>query len=266
MQETEIQERLESLLGIEGLTIQVVIEEDDLLVILNRSGAAHLDYETIVAQVQEEIELNCMEFDSIQFYSRVMGEHDPDWARTVHLGPQPTGTATVIVSAARSAPTVIEDRREEEDISSKLPPTPTLVIDNSDTTIEEETFNLPKPKLHRPQPPKVEDSFTAPTLELPLHALPAEADEDDNSAPTQVAAPPPKPPQPEPPAPPPPPTPTFPKGIIAAVAVVVLLAIGGLIWSTSRPQQKTQPKKSQIGLIVLSKNSNLPISLHHVRT
>ncbi len=274
MQETEIKDRLESLLGIEGLTIQVVLEENSLLVILNRSGTEHPDYSPIVNQVVDEVELSLIPVQSIQFYSRILGEHEPDWARTIPLGQQGTGNATVIVSSARSAPTVIEDLNQTEDISTKLvvpPPTVTKVIANETTTLEEESFNLPKPdlKARKPKkpkpiesPPEEHHSFSAPTLEVPIADLLAEQfEEQDNSAPTEVAVPPPKPkPKVEPiPAPAPAPSP-LPKVVIAfVIGGSLIIALGWFVWSKTRSKPKPKPKKTQIEFMIPAKINYLSL-------
>ena len=273
MQETEIKDRLESLLGIEGLTIQVVLEENSLFVILNRSGAEHLDYTPIVDQVVDEVELSLIPVQSIQFYSRVLGEHEPDWARTIPIGQQGTGNATVIVSAARSAPTVIEESNQTEDQSTKLvvpPPSVTKVIANETTTIEEESFNLPKPDLkdRKPKktkpiesPPEEHHSFSAPTIEAPIADLLAEQEELDNSGATEVAAPPPRPkPKVEPiPAPAPAPSP-LPKVVIALViSGSLIIALGWFVWSKTRSKPKPKPKKAQIEFMIPAKINYLSL-------
>ncbi len=248
MPETELKDRLQALLAAEGITIQVVEQDDQLLVILNRSEAAHPDYTTIIDQVVDEIELSLMPVQSIQFYSRVLGKHEPDWARTVPLGSQGTGNATVIVSSARSAPTVIETP-PEEDISTKLvpPPVTQVIEDGSTTTIEEEEFNLPKPNI---RPSKIKPKRPKPAPTPPVVSLPEEPT--DNSAATEVARIVPKP-QPKPPEPiiDPVPAPFPVQNVILGIVVIgSIITIGWFVWSKTRPQSKPKPKKSQVVIIL----------------
>ncbi|MCS6959311.1 MAG: hypothetical protein RMK91_04610 [Pseudanabaenaceae cyanobacterium SKYGB_i_bin29] len=230
--EPQLKDHLEALLNIPGLVLQLTEEGDSLIVVLNRSQPHHLDYVTIVDRVIDEIELNLLPYKSVQFYSRVLGEEEPDWTRTIPLGQQ-RGTATVIISSSH---TLHRD-------SGK-----THVIDNEE---QEEEFNLPKPRLpqrqpHKPQPARPAQKpaeVAAPTVMAPRTSEPPKKEDEEVAAETQVVTPSP-PARLKPPEPVPNPVPASPlpwRSVLLAGAVVVVVgAAGWLLWH----RNQSKPKKA----------------------
>ncbi len=263
--ELQFKERLEALLNIPGLVLQLTEEGDSLVVVLNRPHPSHLDYVSIVDRVIEEVEISLLPYRSVQFYSRLLGEEEPDWTRTIPLGQQ-QGSATVIISSTPSAPTPIEESPAPTADSSK-----TQVIDNEETDIEEieEEFNLPKPQLpsrqpRKPKPPVEQEDLqevAAPTMMAPIPQSKKveEKVEEEVAAETQIAAPPPRP-QPKPPQPVSQPvsSPPFPwQSVLIAGAVVVLLGtIGWFLWR--RNQSKPQKASTMPYVVILSAKRDVP--------
>ncbi len=86
MNELEIANSLEERFGIPGLQVQVQGLENDLVVVFNRPGTEHLDYNNLTKKtVQILRSLEVPPPGQITFYSRVLGEEETDWDKTIKI-------------------------------------------------------------------------------------------------------------------------------------------------------------------------------------
>jgi len=83
---TEITASLDALLAGHNLSIQVIQQEQQLLVILNRPTASHLDYNRVSKSITDYVlALQLPDIYFLVIYSRVLGEFDPDWQTQIDL-------------------------------------------------------------------------------------------------------------------------------------------------------------------------------------
>jgi len=83
---TEITASLDALLAGHNLSIQVIQQEQQLLVILNRAAASHLDYNRLSRSITDHVlALQLPDIYFLVIYSRVLGEFDPDWQTQIDL-------------------------------------------------------------------------------------------------------------------------------------------------------------------------------------
>ncbi len=86
MNKPEIADSLEQRLGIPGLQVQAQWQENDLVVVFNRPETEHLDYSNLTKKtVQILRSLEVPPPGQITFYSRVLGEEETDWDKTIKI-------------------------------------------------------------------------------------------------------------------------------------------------------------------------------------
>lgn len=112
----EIAAKLEKFFGISGLQIQVVWQDDDLVVVFNRPAADHLEYNQMTKQTVKLLQdLKVPAPQRLIFYSRILGQEEPDWDKIVK-----------VKKAGVSKPTAAEE--ELTVLQAEEKPVPTQVV------------------------------------------------------------------------------------------------------------------------------------------
>ncbi|MFN3361414.1 MAG: hypothetical protein ACK421_08325 [Pseudanabaenaceae cyanobacterium] len=134
MEEMEIAAKLEDFLGIPGLQIQVVWQEKDLVVVFNRPDVDHLEYTQLTKRVIQALQdLRVPPPQQVVFYSRILGEEEPDWDKIVKVKkagvPKPKATEeelTVAQAEEKPIPTQVITSKNPKP-QEKVNPTPVKV-------------------------------------------------------------------------------------------------------------------------------------------
>jgi len=83
-----IAQQLESILGIPGLQVQVVMDDDTLMVVWNRAVGTDLNYPELMPQTVAGLRGMGVNLPpQIDFCSRELGAYDPDWQETYTVPP-----------------------------------------------------------------------------------------------------------------------------------------------------------------------------------
>ncbi|MCS6959217.1 MAG: hypothetical protein RMK91_04130 [Pseudanabaenaceae cyanobacterium SKYGB_i_bin29] len=95
MDEVETANKLEEWLAVHGLQVQIVQQDKSIVVVFNRPDSSHLLYDRLTEQTIKLFQsINMSPPQEVVFYSRVLGQEEADWCRTVKIKTKDNLSAT----------------------------------------------------------------------------------------------------------------------------------------------------------------------------